>query len=137
MIISSCSPSVGLSLEVNKKAYMKSDHSFIFICLLQSHLWHMEVPRLGVKLELQLLAYTTATNPPDPSRVCHLHHSSWQCQILKLLSETKDQTCILMDTGWVHSLLGHNRELHKVIILILHWEPNELAKSSCSLTFPQ
>ena len=25
------------------------------------HLWHMEVPRLGVKLELRLLACTTAT----------------------------------------------------------------------------
>ena len=26
-----------------------------------SHPWHMEVPRLGVKSELQLPAYTTAT----------------------------------------------------------------------------
>ena len=25
------------------------------------HLWYMEIPRLGVKSELQLLAYTTAT----------------------------------------------------------------------------
>ena len=31
------------------------------------HLWHMEVPRLGVDSELQLLAYTTATQ--DPSHV--------------------------------------------------------------------
>ena len=29
--------------------------SFIF-CLLGLHLWHMEVPRLGVELELQPLA---------------------------------------------------------------------------------
>ena len=34
---------------------------------------HMEVPRLKVKLELQLLAYTTATVAPDPSCVCDLH----------------------------------------------------------------
>ena len=27
------------------------------------HLWHMEVPRLGIRLELQLLAYTTTTAP--------------------------------------------------------------------------
>ena len=27
---------------------------------------HMEVPRLKVELELQLLAYTTATATPDP-----------------------------------------------------------------------
>ena len=31
------------------------------------HLWHMEVPMLGVKLELQLPAYTIATAVPDPS----------------------------------------------------------------------
>ena len=34
---------------------------YIYIyCFLGAHLWHMEVPRLGVKLELQLPAYTTA-----------------------------------------------------------------------------
>ena len=30
----------------------------------------MEVPRLGVELELEVLAYATATAMPDPSRVC-------------------------------------------------------------------
>ena len=34
---------------------------------------HMEVPRLGVKSELQLLAYTTAIAMPDTSRVCDLY----------------------------------------------------------------
>ena len=29
-------------------------------CFLGLHLWHMEVPRVGVKMELQLPAYTTA-----------------------------------------------------------------------------
>ena len=43
-------------------------------CLLGRHLWHMEVPRPGVKSELQLSAYTTATQ--DPSHICELHHSS-------------------------------------------------------------
>jgi len=37
-----------------------------FIFFLGLHLWHMEVPRLGVKLELQLPAYTTATATLDP-----------------------------------------------------------------------
>ena len=33
----------------------------------------------------------------DPSRVCNLHHSSWQeCQILNPLSKARDQTCNLM-----------------------------------------
>ena len=58
----------------------------------------MEGPRLGVKLELQLLAYATATGTQDPSHVCDLHHSSWQCQILNPLSEAGDRTRILTDT---------------------------------------
>ena len=47
---------------------------------------------LGVKLELQLLTFTTATTIPDPSRICKLHHSSWQRQILNPLSEARDRT---------------------------------------------
>ena len=38
------------------------------------HPRHMEVPRLEVEWELQLLAYTTATAAQDPSRICDLHH---------------------------------------------------------------
>ena len=38
---------------------------FFFSFFLQLHLWHIEVPRLGVKLELQLLTYTTAIATPD------------------------------------------------------------------------
>ena len=38
--------------------------SFVFLGL---HLRHMEVSRLGVKLELQLLAYATATATWDPT----------------------------------------------------------------------
>ena len=47
---------------------------------------HTEVPRLGVESELQPPAYTTATATRDPSRVCGLHHSSWQHRILNPLS---------------------------------------------------
>ena len=35
----------------------------------------MEVPRLGVELELQLMAYATATVVPDLSHVCDLHQA--------------------------------------------------------------
>ena len=62
----------------------------------------MEVPRLGVKLELQLLAYTTATAMPYPSRVCNLRHGSRQRGILNPLSKARDQARVLMDTSWVH-----------------------------------
>ena len=40
---------------------------FLFLVFLGPYPWHMEVPRLGVKLELQLPAYTTATATWDPS----------------------------------------------------------------------
>ena len=66
------------------------------------HPQHMEVPRLGVESELQLLAYTTATAMPDPSHICDLHHSSWQRQVLNPLSEAQDQTCILMHASQIH-----------------------------------
>ena len=66
------------------------------------HPQHTEVPSLGVELELQLLASTTAIAMPDPSRICDLYHSSWQCRILNPLREAKDQTCILMDPRQAH-----------------------------------
>ena len=34
------------------------------------------IPRLGIKSELQLPAYTTATAVRDLSHICDLHHSS-------------------------------------------------------------
>ena len=56
----------------------------------------MEVPRLGVELELRLLAYTTATAMLDLSHICNLHHSSQQRQILNPLNKARDQTRNLM-----------------------------------------
>ena len=58
----------------------------------------MEVPRIGVELELQLPASTTAIAVRDPSSICDLRYSSQICWILTLLSEARDQTYILMDT---------------------------------------
>ena len=53
------------------------------------HLEHMEVPRLGVKLELQLPAYTTATAMQNLSHICDLtlSHSLPQRQIPNPLRE--------------------------------------------------
>ena len=62
---------------------------------------HMEVPKLGVQSELQPLAYTRATAMWDLSRVCDLHHSSQQHQILNPLSKVRDGTCVLMDASQV------------------------------------
>ena len=94
----------------------------LFVCLsfvfLGPHLRHMEVPRLGVQSELQLLATATATAMPDTSRMCNLHHSSQQCRILNPLIKARDQTCILMDvSSQVLNLLSHSRN-SKITILI-------------------
>ena len=55
---------------------------FVFLPFLGLLPWHMEIPRLGVELELQPPAYARATATRDPSRVCDLHHSSRQRRIL-------------------------------------------------------
>ena len=75
---------------------------FFFCPFLGLHLRHMEVPRLGVKLELQMLAYTIATATQDPSCICNLHHSSRQCRIIIPLSEARGQTCNLMIPSQIH-----------------------------------
>ena len=72
---------------------------FYFILLfLWLHLQHMEVPRLGVRSELQLQAYATVTAIPDPSCIYNLQRSLWQRQVLNPLSEVRDRTHVLMDT---------------------------------------
>ena len=66
-----------------------------------AHLLHMDVPRLGVELKVQLLAYTIATAMPDLSHVRDLYHSSGQHWILNPLSQARNQTRIVMDTSQV------------------------------------
>ena len=78
---------------------------FFFFFFFRLHPRHMEVPRLGVKWGLQLLAYTTATW--NPNRICNLHHSSWHRWIFNPLSKARDWTCILTDPSQVRQLLSH------------------------------
>ena len=63
----------------------------LFLFFIGPHLRHMEVPRLGVKLELQLSAYATDTAMPDPRHIGDICPSLWQCRILNPLSEARDQ----------------------------------------------
>ena len=77
-------------------------------CFLGPRPWHMEVPRLGIDLELQTQADTTATEMPEPSLVSNLHYRLWQRWILNLMSQAGNQTCILMDTSRVLNPLSHN-----------------------------
>ena len=62
----------------------------VYLFFLGLHLRHMEVLRLGVKLELQLPAYAIATATRDLSNICDLCFSMQQCQILNPLSEARD-----------------------------------------------
>ena len=63
---------------------LSSPEDFFFFFL---GLQHREVSRLGAELELQPMAYATATL--DPSYICDLHHSSQQHQILNSLSKPR------------------------------------------------
>ena len=54
----------------------------------------MEVPSLGVELELQLLAYTTATATQD--------HSLWQRWILNPTEQGQESNPNPPDTSRVH-----------------------------------
>ena len=76
--------------------------SFLFLCVWQVlHMWHMEVPRAGVKSEVHLLAYATATATRGASCVLDLHHSLKLRPILNPLIQARDLTRILMDTSQV------------------------------------
>ena len=59
----------------------------------------MEVPGPGVKSELRLPAYATATVTPDLSHIWELYDSSWQCQIFNPLRGAGDQKHILTETA--------------------------------------
>ena len=74
---------------------------FVLFCSLGPHPWHVEVPRLGVQSELQLLSFATATATSETSCICHLYHSLRQCWILKPLSRAGDRTRNLMVPSWI------------------------------------
>ena len=75
---------------------------FVLFVFLGPNLCHMEVPRLGVELELYPPAYGAATATPDVSCICYPHHSLPQHQILNPASEARNGTCVLMDAGQIH-----------------------------------
>ena len=84
----------------NKTTQFLGFHSnfFLFLLFYRATPAAYGSPRLGVELELQLLAYTIAIATPGPSCICNLCYSLQQRQILNPLREARDQTCILTDT---------------------------------------
>ena len=75
--------------------WLKLQFIFIFI-FLGPQLQHMEVPRLGVRLELQLPTYATSHSNTGSER--HLRCSLQQSGMLNPLCEVRDPTRILADT---------------------------------------
>ena len=75
---------------------------------LQPHLWHMNIPRRGIKSELQLPACATAPTPPDVSCTCDLWRSLRQHPILHPLNKDGNQTRLLRDTSRILNPLSHN-----------------------------
>ena len=68
----------------------------------------------------QLLAYTTAIAMQDPSHICDLCCSLWQCPILNPLSKARDLTHIPIDT-----MLGSGpAEPQRELLKSLHLECN-------------
>ena len=99
-----------------------SPNGFESFFSLGPHLQHKEGPRLWVKSELQPPIYATATAKWDPSHICGLHHTSWQCQILNPLNEARDQMYIPMNTSQVLNPLSQSGNSQGAIFKVLFRE---------------
>ena len=86
---------------------------------LRLHLWHVEVLRVGVEVELQLPGQATATAMQDPSCIYNLCHSLWQCWIPNPLSKGRDGTRVLMDASQIITA-EPQRELLKCLTTQIH-----------------
>ena len=84
---------------------------------------------IGVKWELQLVAYTTATAMQDPSRICNLHHSSWQHCILNPLSKARDWTCVFLDATQIHFCWA-TKGIPLTLFLLVSWSVDKTIVSS-------
>ena len=73
------------STDVTEEALYPHHTQLLCLDFLMAAPWHIEVPRLRVESELQSLAYTQ-----DPSHICDLTCSLWQCLTLNPLWEARD-----------------------------------------------
>ena len=112
---------LGLVLSVRHLQYFFVPLSFV---LLGPHPRHMEVPRPEGSnwnpSQSCLPASTTAPAMQDLSRVCELHHSSWQGQILNPLSKARNRTHVLMAARQVRQPLSHDGNTSVYILLSGH-----------------
>ena len=75
--------------------------NYYYFCLFRALSEEYGDSQVRGQLEMQLLAYTTATAMSDPSHVCDLHYGSRQHQILNPLSEGRGRICVLMDASQI------------------------------------
>ena len=88
---------------------------FLLVFFRAGHLQHIEVLRLWVESELQLLTGLCHSHSyARSSYICDLYLSLRQCQILNPLSVTRDQTHILMDTSHFLNPLSHNGNSERI-----------------------
>ena len=107
---------------------------FFCVCVfLGQRSWHMEVPRLGVESELQLLP--TPQPQPQPHRIWAVSTTyttaHGQRRILNALSEARDQTHILMNPSQqVRLSLSHEGNSHKALNIVL-WKGTPCNQKGC------
>ena len=95
--------------------------TFCLFIFLGPHLWHVEVPRLGVQSELLQPAYARATATPDLRCVCDLYHSSRQSRIFNPLSKARDRTRNLMAPSQIRfhcAKMGTPKNIFKKIVVL-------------------
>ena len=104
-------------METRKKNAMVNVFIFFFV-FVQPHLWHMEVPGLGVKWELQLAVYIAATvgsfNPliqaRDGTRI--LMHTSQVCYHRATMGTPSQQVfnaCIMDTYTWEYIVMSNSK----------------------------
>ena len=86
-------------LENKVQIYLFIYFIYLFFCLFA---FSRAAPTAYGDSQARDLIRARATAMWDPSRICNLHHSSWQRQILNPLSEARDRTRNLMVPSWIH-----------------------------------
>ena len=76
-----------------------STQFFFFFCFFRAVPMAYGGSQARGRIEAASLHHSAAMR--DPSLICNLHHSSWECWIPSPLSKARDLTCILMDPKWV------------------------------------
>ena len=94
------------------QGHLERRGTIFFYLLFRAAPAHMEVPQLEVELELQLLAYTTATATWDPNLACGLHHILWQRQILNPLRPGIKPTTSWILVGFITAEPQHELQVN-------------------------